>query len=139
MVGRPILGIGIVLVALTAAAATAAAADATCARKDLKGSWDAYVWSHGRGINEWERCRLRFNNRGGLLSGSSCTNNTNDKTRWRGRLTLSRDCRFSGTVKQTSIERVSCTVRGTLADKEIGSGTGKCRDGSIFIFNLVKP
>jgi hypothetical protein len=126
-------------VAMAAAGIPLSPAHAACEGFDLEGRWDAYAIGAAFGPGYWQRCSLDLNERGLFRDGSSCRDDGGDKSDLSGRLSLSSSCRLRGSLRQDSDDSSKrCDIRGTLSvDKQIVSGVGECRDGDIFLFNMV--
>jgi hypothetical protein len=116
------------------------AVEAACSTSDLAGRWDAYSVGVDDGDPFWTRCSVRFNSAARILSGNSCINDTNGTSTLSGQFRVNTSCRITGPFTQQFDDgSIRCSIRATLAiDGEIVSGVGKCNDGAIFSFNMVK-
>ena len=134
-------GINIAILAFALTATVALPANAACRRADLAGLWDAYAIADDFGLGYWQRCMVRFNSRGRVLSGSVCRDDQGNRSQLTGQIVVRRGCRASGTLTNTFSNGVSgaCAVDTTLApNKEVAAGVGRCDAGEIFLFTLVR-
>ena len=130
-----------IFVAIVAVWMPVSHAHAACEISDLEDRWDAYAMGADLGVAYWQRCSLRFDDRGRFRSGSTCREDQGeDSTLSSADFRLSRGCRLSGSFEQSfDGSSAECDIRATLSvDKQLVSGVGECDDGAIFFFNMVR-
>ncbi|MGD9507693.1 MAG: hypothetical protein AB7X49_03930, partial [Geminicoccaceae bacterium] len=92
---RNVLAAALLSTAALMMISSAATATTTCEPSGLAGRWNSYTLGSAGTEPFWERCDLRFNRSGKLLSGSTCHTDTNERSVFSGRLTLSSDCQVT--------------------------------------------